>query len=69
MSSKAFNPFKDFQSGQMQRSSRKIFTPYYACRNADSNLTPVTGTINGFILSNNQFINRIFWGKIDLAWL
>ena len=26
MSSKKFNPFKDFQSDQIQRSSRKIFT-------------------------------------------
>ena len=69
MSSNTFNPFKDFQSDQMQRSSRKIFTAHYACRNADSNLTPVTGTTNGFIFSNNQFINTIVWGKIDLPWL
>ena len=62
MSSKTFNPFKDFQSDQMQRSSLKIFTAHYAYRNADLNLTPVTGTTNGFIFSNNQFINRIFLG-------
>ena len=60
MSSKTFNPFKDFQSDQMQRSSLKIFTAHYAYRNADLNLTPVTGTTNGFIHTNNQFINRIF---------
>ena len=49
MSSKKLNPFKDFQSDQIQRSSRKIFTAHYACRNAALNLTPVTGTTNGFI--------------------
>ena len=57
MSSKTFNPFKDFQSDQMQRSSLKIFTAHYAYRNADLNLTPVTGTTNGFIYTNNQLIN------------
>ena len=62
-----FNPFKDFQSDQIQRSSRKIFIPHFACRNADLILTPVTGTTNEFIFSNNQFINRIFWGKLELA--
>ena len=44
MSSKQFYPFKDFQSDQIQRSSRKIFTAHYACKNANLNLTPVTGT-------------------------
>ena len=62
MSSKTFNAFKDFQSDQMQRSSLKIFTAHYAYRNADLNLTPVTGTTDGFIYTNNQFINRIFLG-------
>ena len=62
MSSKTFNPFKDFQADQMQRSSLKIFIAHYAYRNGDFNLTPVTGTTNGFIYSNNQFINRIFLG-------
>ena len=76
MSSKKLNPFKDFQSDQIQRSSRKIFTAHYACRNAALNLTPVTGTTNGFIF---QIINSLiescgvrftcldcnkFWGKI-----
>ena len=51
-----FNPFKDFQSDQIQRSSRKIFTAHYACRNAALNLTPVTGTTNGFIF---QIINSL----------
>ena len=61
MSSKKLNPFKDFQSDQIQRSSRKIFTAHYACRNADVNLTPVTGTTNGFIfLIINSLIES--WG-------
>ena len=38
---KNFNSVKDFQSDQMQISSRKLFTAHYACRNL--NLTPVTG--------------------------
>ena len=61
MSSKKLNPFKDFQSDQIQRSSRKIFTAHYACRNAALNLTPVTGTTNGFIF---QIINSLIesWG-------
>ena len=61
MSSKKLNPFKDFQSDQIQRSSRKIFTAHYACKNAPLNLTPVTGTTNGFIF---QIINSVIesWG-------
>ena len=63
MSSKKLNPFKDFQSDQIQRSSRKIFTAHYA--NA-LNLTPVTGTSNGFIF---QIINSLMesWG-VHLTW-
>ena len=49
MSSKKLNPFKDFQSDQIQRNSRKIFTAHYACTNAALNLTSATGTSNGFI--------------------
>ena len=49
MSSKKLNAFKDFQFDQVQRSSGKIFTAHYACRNAALNLTPVTGTTNEFI--------------------
>ena len=49
MESKKLNPFKDFQSDQIQRSSRKIFTAHYACKNAALNLKPVTGTTKGFI--------------------
>ena len=49
MSSKKLNPFKDLQSDQIQRSSRKIFTARYAYRNADLNLTLVTGATDGFI--------------------
>ena len=41
--------FKDFQSDQIQRSSRQILTPHYAWRNAHLNLTLVTGTTIGFI--------------------
>ena len=60
MSSKKLNPFRDFQSDEIQ-SSRKIFTAHYACRNAALNLTPVTGTTNGFIF---QIINSVIesWG-------
>ena len=53
----------------MQRSSLKIFTAHYT----DLNLTTVTGTTNGFIFSNNQFIlfsnKQSFWDKLDLPWL
>ena len=45
----------------------EIFTAHYACRNAALNLlTPVTGTTNEFIFANNQFINRILGGTLDL---
>ena len=66
MSSKKLNLFKDFQSDQIQRSSRKIFTAHYACRNAALNLTPVTETTNGFIF---QIINSLIesWG-VRLTW-
>ena len=69
MSSKKLNPFKDFQSDQIQRSSRKIFTAHYASRNAALNLTPVRGTTNGFIFQNliiNSFIES--WG-VHLTYL
>ena len=56
MSSKQFYPLKDFQSDQIQRSARNIFTAHYACRDADLNLTTVTGTTNGFIF---QIINSL----------
>ena len=49
MSSKKFNPFQDFQGDEIQKRSRKIFTARYACRNADLNLTGVSGTTNRFI--------------------
>ena len=49
MCCKKFNPFKDFQSDQIQRSSLKEFTAHYACRKANLNLTLVAGTTNGFI--------------------
>ena len=50
------NPFKDIQSDKIQRSSRKIFTVQYVCRNADLNLTIVTWTINGFLF---EIINSL----------
>ena len=66
MSSKKLNPFKDFQSDQIQRSSRKIFTAHYACRNAALNLTPVTETTNGFIF---EIINSLIEScGVRLTW-
>ena len=58
MSSKKLNPFKDFQSAQIQRSSHKIFTAYYIILIAHhlNILTPVTGMTNGFIF---QIINSL----------
>ena len=46
MSLKQFHPFKDFQSDQVQRSSREIFPAPYACSHADLNLTLVMGMTN-----------------------
>ena len=40
------NSFKGFQSDQIQRNSRKIFTAHYACRNVDLNLTLATQRYN-----------------------
>ena len=56
-----FNPFKDFQSDQIQRSCRKIFAAHYTCWNSYLNLTLVTGMIEGFIF---QIINSLIesWG-------
>ena len=61
MSSKNFNSFKDFQSEQIQTSSRKLFTAHFACSNSDLNLTLVTGTTNRLIF---QIINSLIesWG-------
>ena len=47
---------KDFQSDQIRRSSHKISTALYACRNADLNVTLVMGTTRGFIF---QIINSL----------
>ena len=66
MSSKKLNPFKDFHSDQKQRSSRKIFTAHDVCRNVALNLTPVTGTTNGFIF---QIINSLIESLgVRLTW-
>ena len=48
-------------SDQIKTSSRKLFTAHYARSNSDLNLTPVTGTTNGFIF---QIINSLIesWG-------
>ena len=66
MSSKNLNSFKDFQSDQIQTSSRKLFTAHFACGNSDLNLTLVTGTTNGFIF---QIINSLTesWGVCSEA--
>ena len=57
--------FKDFQSGQTQRSSCQILTLHYVWRNAHLNLTLVTGTTIGFSFQiNGHFINRI----LGYAW-
>ena len=64
MSSKNLNPFKDFQSDQIQRSSRKILTAHYACRNAALNLTPVTGTTNGFIFQIINSLIESWWVRL-----
>ena len=50
-----FNPFKDFQSDQIQRGSRKRFTAHDACRNADLNLTLVAESTNGFIFQSRGY--------------
>ena len=61
MSSKNFNSFKDFQSDQIQTSSRKLFTAHYVCSKSDLKLTPVRRMTNGFIF---QIINSLIesWG-------
>ena len=51
---KQFYPFKDVQSEQIQKISHKIFTAQYTYRNANLNLTVVTGMTNRFIF---QIIN------------
>ena len=66
MSSTKFNPFKYFQSDQIQRTSCTISTAHYTCRNANLNLMLVTGTANGFVF---QIINSLIesWG-VCLTW-
>ena len=58
-----FNPFKDFQSDQIQGGSRKILTAHCACWSADLNLTLVTGRTKGFIF---QIINSLIESLIEL---
>ena len=60
MSSKKFNKFKDVQSDQIQRSSRKLCTAHCACRNADLNLALVKGTI---VEVNEVFVQFHFAGS------
>ena len=69
MSSKQFYPFKDFQSDQIKRSSLKISTTLYACRNADLNLTLVMGTTCGFIFQIINSLTESWEGTLDLPWL
>ena len=69
MSSNKFNPFKDFQSDQIQGSSRKIFTPHCTCRNANLILTIVTGMINGFIFQIFNSLIESWGGSLDLPLL
>ena len=57
MSFKKYNPFKDFQSDLIQRSSRKIFT---ACRNADLNLTLDREILAEIIVEASYPSRRIF---------
>ena len=68
MSSKQFYPFKDFQSDQIKRSSLKISTALYA-----GMPIWIWHYIHGNDLwihfSNNQFINRVLEGMLDLPWL
>ena len=59
MYSKNFSPFKDFQSDQIQRSSLKILTAHVGFDTSYGN------DLRNH-LSNNQFINRIFGGTLDL---
>ena len=70
MSFKKFHPFKDFQSVQIQRSSRNIFTAHYACRMPNWIWHQSRKQlIDGFIF---QIINSLIesWGgTLDLPWL
>ena len=66
MSFKKFHPFKDFQSVQIQRSSRNIFTAHYACRMPNWIWHQLRKRLTDSLFLNNQFINRIL---SDLPWL
>ena len=66
MSSKKFNPFKDFQSDQIQRSSHKVFTAQYACRSADVNLTIVSGKTSRFIFQIINTLIESLGGMLDV---
>ena len=66
MSLKQLYLLKDFQPDQIQRRSLKIFTAHHTSKNADLNLTLVIGTTNRFLVLNNQLINRIPRGMLDL---
>ena len=68
MSWEQFYLFKDFQFEQMQISYHKKSTAHCVCRNADLNLILVATQTNGLIFfSNNQFIDGIYQGTLDLA--
>ena len=69
MSSKKFNPYKDFQSDQLQRSSRKIFTAHLRMQESQFEFDTSYGNDQRIHLTNNKFINRILGGTLDLSWL
>ena len=70
--SKKLNPFKDFQSDQIQRRSRTILTAWLL-RLQESRFKFVASYRNEQLIhfSKYQVINRILWGRgtIDLPWL
>ena len=68
MSWEQFYLFKDFQFEQIQISYHKKCTAHCVCRNADLNLILVaTQTDRLIFFSNNQFIDGIYEGTLDLA--
>ena len=70
ISSKKFNPFRDFQSDQIQRSSRKIYSPLITHAGRPKRIWHQSRERLTVHFSNNKFINRILGGggggKVDL---
>ena len=70
MSFKKFHPFKDFQSVQMQRSSRNIFTAHYACRMPNWIWHQLRRRLlNEFIFQIINSLIQSWGGTLDLPWL